>query len=622
MKQFRQLVGKACFLLLVALNTASLRAQVNEKEANGVPQLSDNEIGRLQAALKRLSPNPVEADSLLTQARRLNYQPGQVVALCQLAAIRFQQQQPDQANALLQEAGQLAAQIRGIDEVGWAMNQLPNIARKIGRRNPEFAVASQPVLQALGKSMAASGALLAESMKGRPKGPRPRPSADEPDFRPDIPAPGAEANPYRHQRPRPDYLDRWVDTLINSATTSPRVVQQLTTHKKIRDSSQALSDAFAKKGNYAKAYQYFLQYTAYKDSLNAEATTRRLALLQYQQNLLKKEAQINLLTKDRLLSEQESQAQRQYVLLMIGLVVLLGALLVVLSRNNRAKHRANQRLNEQKETLQQTLKELKTTQNQLIHAEKMASLGELTAGIAHEIQNPLNFVNNFAEVSAELMTELVDHRQQPTRDPDLEDELLTDVLQNLQIIHQHGNRASAIVRGMLEHARTSSGQKEPIDLNALTDEYARLAYQGMRAKNKEGDDAMLTTTFDPGVGLISVIPQDMGRVLLNIFNNAFYAVQQRQKQGEPGYKAEVRVSTKRDANEVIITIRDNGTGIPEEVKKKMFQPFFTTKPSGEGTGLGLSLSYDIITKGHGGKLAVESEEGKFTEIIVTLPVGV
>ncbi|UOQ67040.1 sensor histidine kinase [Hymenobacter volaticus] len=276
-------------------------------------------------------------------------------------------------------------------------------------------------------------------------------------------------------------------------------------------------------------------------------------------------------------------------------------------------------LTQQAEELRYTLTELKTTQAQLIQAEKMASLGELTAGIAHEIQNPLNFVNNFSEVSSELLQELEEEQQKPTRDAELESELLADLKQNLQKITHHGQRASSIVRGMLEHSRASNGERHPTDLNSLCDEYLRLAYHGLRAKDKTFN-ATLTTHFDPNLGMVDIVTQDVGRVLLNLLTNAFYAVQQRQKLQEAGYQPTVTVSTKQGEECIELKVRDNGMGIPEEVKQKIFQPFFTTKPTGEGTGLGLSLSYDIITKGHNGTLSVESVEGQCTEFIITLPL--
>ena len=284
------------------------------------------------------------------------------------------------------------------------------------------------------------------------------------------------------------------------------------------------------------------------------------------------------------------------------------------AQNETLKHQVTQRTGE----LQCSLADLRATQAQLIQKEKMASLGELTAGIAHEIQNPLNFVNNFSEVSIELLEELEEEQAKPIRDAGLEAELVSDLRQNMGKITHHGRRAAAIVRGMLEHSRTSTGERAPTDLNQLADEYLRLAYQGLRAKDKSFN-ATLATDFAPDLPLVEAAGADLGRVLLNLFGNAFYAVQKRQQTGEAGYKPTVSVSTKQLNNQVEIRVSDNGTGIPDEVKAKIFQPFFTTKPTGEGTGLGLSLSYDIITKAHGGTLAVASEPGQGTEFLITLP---
>lgn len=288
------------------------------------------------------------------------------------------------------------------------------------------------------------------------------------------------------------------------------------------------------------------------------------------------------------------------------------------TQNERLEQQVDARTTE----LNQSLTELKTTQAQLIQKEKLASLGELTAGIAHEIQNPLNFVNNFSEVSAELVEELKEGPFQKLLDAekDYAAELLGDLSQNLQKITHHGGRASSIVKGMLEHSRTSTGERQSTDLNALTDEYLRLAYQGMRAKDKLFN-ADLKTDFDPKLGLVEVVPQEIGRVLLNLYNNAFYTVHEKQKTGPADYQPTVRVSTAQANGHVEIRVRDNGMGIPELVKAKIFQPFFTTKPTGEGTGLGLSLSYNIVTKGHGGTLTVDSIEGEGTEFVVTLPIS-
>lgn len=284
-----------------------------------------------------------------------------------------------------------------------------------------------------------------------------------------------------------------------------------------------------------------------------------------------------------------------------------------------AREELERRVVERTTELRHSLENLRTTQTQLIQKEKMASLGELTAGIAHEIQNPLNFVNNFSEVSIELVTELEEEQQKTNRDPELEAELLVDLKQNLQKITHHGGRASNIVKGMLEHSRTATGERQPTDLNALADEYLRLAYQGFKAKDKSFNCELITDLY-PGLGLTDVVPQEIGRVLLNLYNNAFYAVKTKQQTASSDYQPMVTVSTSQVNGSVKIRVQDTGTGMPDTVKSKVFQPFFTTKPTGEGTGLGLSLSYDIVTKGHGGTLIVESTEGIGSEFIITLPI--
>ncbi len=272
-------------------------------------------------------------------------------------------------------------------------------------------------------------------------------------------------------------------------------------------------------------------------------------------------------------------------------------------------------LTKQKEELQTALEELKSTQNQLIQSEKMASLGELTAGIAHEIQNPLNFVNNFADVNTELISEM----EQEIQNGNLGEvkEIARDIRENEAKISFHGRRADAIVKGMLQHSRRNTGQKEPTDINALADEYLRLAYHGLRAKDKSFNTTM-KTEYDASIGNIEVVPQDMGRVLLNLFNNAFYAVMQKAKDAIPNYEPTVSVRTKRFADKIEIRVKDNGCGMPTDLVSKIFQPFFTTKPTGQGTGLGLSLSYDIV-KAHDGDIQVETAEGAGSEFIVRLP---
>jgi len=268
--------------------------------------------------------------------------------------------------------------------------------------------------------------------------------------------------------------------------------------------------------------------------------------------------------------------------------------------------------------LEKALTELKATQAQLIQSEKMASLGELTAGIAHEIQNPLNFVNNFSEVSAELLEELMEELQKG--DWEEAKALAEDITQNLHKIVHHGKRADGIVKGMLQHSRSSDGKKEPTDLNALADEYLRLAYHGLRAKDKSFN-ATLESHFDPGIGQVEMVPQEIGRVILNLLTNAFYAVSEKAREGQNGYVPTVAIKTYREDGRVVVSVSDNANGIPEKVLEKIFQPFFTTKPTGEGTGLGLSMSYDIV-RAHGGDLEVQTQEGSGTTFFIKFKPGI
>lgn len=281
------------------------------------------------------------------------------------------------------------------------------------------------------------------------------------------------------------------------------------------------------------------------------------------------------------------------------------------------KVKLEQQVAERTAELNRSLTDLTQTQAQLIQSEKMASLGELTAGIAHEIQNPLNFVNNFSEVSVELLDELKIELTNGDKDEAIA--IATDVKQNLEKILHHGKRADSIVKGMLQHSRASSSAKEPTDMNKLADEYLRLAYHGLRAKEKTFN-AELITNFDGSLPPINVVPQDIGRVLLNLFTNAFYAVQQKQKTANGDYKPTIQIKTFAPSSGGWgAIVRDNGTGIPENIKDKILQPFFTTKPTGEGTGLGLSLSYDILVKAHGGKIEIDSREGDYTEFTISIP---
>ena len=303
-------------------------------------------------------------------------------------------------------------------------------------------------------------------------------------------------------------------------------------------------------------------------------------------------------------------------------LVLAMALWAFMSYRSRNLKRANQALEEKvaQRTIQlnHSIETLKATQSQLIQSEKMASLGELTAGIAHEIQNPLNFINNFSEVNKELLVELKDEIDKGNAGEIKS--IADDVISNEEKINHHGKRADAIVKGMLQHSRSSTSIKESTDINSLADEYLRLSYHGLRARDKSFN-ATMKTDFDLTIGKINIIPQDIGRVLLNLYNNAFYAVAEKAKQKPEGYEPTVSVTTKKVNGKVEIGVKDNGDGIPQKVKDKIFQPFFTTKPAGLGTGLGLSLSYDIV-KAHGGEMKVETKEGVFTEFIIQLPVSV
>jgi len=303
-----------------------------------------------------------------------------------------------------------------------------------------------------------------------------------------------------------------------------------------------------------------------------------------------------------------------------GVIVILaavGIIVVLLLIAYRRQQTANKLLQSQKKQTEDALQRLQSTQQQLIQSEKMASLGELTAGIAHEIQNPLNFVNNFSEVNKELLTEL--KQELAAKNYEEVGAIADGVIGNEEKINHHGKRADAIVKGMLQHSQSGAGTKEPTNINALADECMRLSYHGFRGKDKSFNTETVTH-FDPDLPKLDVAQQDIGRVMLNLFNNAFYAVNQKLKTVGPDYKPEVSITTSAENSHVIITVKDNGIGIPEHIKEKIMQPFFTTKPTGEGTGLGLSLSYDIVVKGHGGKIELNTEEGEFTEFVVSLPL--
>jgi signal transduction histidine kinase len=396
-----------------------------------------------------------------------------------------------------------------------------------------------------------------------------------------------------------------IDSCILYSKNSLASAQTVNYVKGIMASSQLLSEVYDGL-NKEEAYKYYKISMAAKDSLfNAEKVRQLQELGFAEQQRLEALENAKLDYQNRI---------RSYTLLsLVGTFMLIAMILLI---NNRNKIKANRMLHQQKEEIQRTLTELKTTQSQLIQSEKMASLGELTAGIAHEIQNPLNFVNNFSEVSEELLNEMKDDLAKGRIENALS--LANDALENQKKINHHGKRADAIVKGMLLHSRTSTGQKEDTNINALTDEYLRLAYHGMRAKDKSFN-VTTRTDFDQNAGIVSIVPQDIGRVILNLLNNAFYAVAEKGKQLGEKFEPAVSISTKRVDGTIRILIEDNGTGIPQNVAAKIFQPFFTTKPTGHGTGLGLSISYDIV-KAHGGNLKVESTSGQGSTFTIQLPV--
>jgi len=376
--------------------------------------------------------------------------------------------------------------------------------------------------------------------------------------------------------------------------------------RRVLEGAALLALLYKEKKEADSALHYQDVAIALKDSLFGPDKFKQLQLLaineeQRRQQLLARQARA------------KARYQRTALLSALGVFLLVSLLLW---RNNRNKQKAYALLQRQKAKTDAALEELKATQAQLVQREKMASLGELTAGIAHEIQNPLNFVNNFSEVNKELIAEMKNELFSGNKEEVVA--IADDIEQNLEKINHHGKRADAIVKGMLQHSRANTGEKQLTDINALTDEYSRLSYQAMRSKDKSFN-ATINTNYDGSIGKINVVPQDIGRVLLNLLNNAFYAVQQKKQQLNETYKPMVSISTKKLNDKIEISVKDNGNGIPQKLVDKIFQPFFTTKPTGEGTGLGLSLSYDIV-KAHGGELKVETKEGEGAAFTITLPV--
>jgi signal transduction histidine kinase len=388
------------------------------------------------------------------------------------------------------------------------------------------------------------------------------------------------------------------DSSLHYARQSFQNGQMLIQRLELLETSELLERLFRRVKNTDSAFYYQDIVKAMTDSLYGPQKFKELQLLMLSEQQRQQEIQ----------QAQERYKNETRMIALLSTVAVFLIIAFLLYRNNRHKQKANK-------ILEKALSDLKATQHQLIQSEKMASLGELTAGIAHEIQNPLNFVNNFSEVNAELIEEL----KKELKSGKNEEAILIadDIRDNEQKINHHGKRADAIVKGMLQHSRISTGQKEATNINTLADEYLRLAYHGMRAKDNFFN-VNIKTDFDESIEKIKIVPQDIGRVILNLITNAFYAVNEKKKQQQEGYEPAICVSTKKVGGKVEVKVSDNGNGIPQKILDKIFQPFFTTKPTGQGTGLGLPLSYDIV-KAHGGELKVETREGNGSDFVIHLP---
>lgn len=395
------------------------------------------------------------------------------------------------------------------------------------------------------------------------------------------------------------------DSAIFHATEGLKEAREYGVERRILEASSLLAELY-EPTDLRKA----LYYAKVHDSANEELYGRKKV-----QDLQKTLSDEQDRQRQNELQQVIYQNQIKQYSLLAGLAIFLG-LALLLYRNNRQKQKSNFLLTFQKKQIESALSELKSTQAQLIHSEKMASLGELTAGIAHEIQNPLNFVNNFSEVNRELINEAFQAMKTGNQKEAVE--LLSIVRENEEKIINHGHKADSIVKSMLQHSNGRMGTKELTDVNSLAEERLRLSYHGFRAKDK-AFIATIETNFDQNIGKIMVIPQDIARVLLNMFNNAFYAVSDKKKHVSQHYQPTVSITTRKVNDKVEIRVKDNGNGIPQKVLDKIFQPFFTTKPTGLGTGLGLSLSYDII-KSYGGEINVESKEGEGAEFIIQFPI--
>ncbi|MCW3114819.1 MAG: multi-sensor signal transduction histidine kinase [Segetibacter sp.] len=407
---------------------------------------------------------------------------------------------------------------------------------------------------------------------------------------------------------------RLFDSAVYYARKALVIAQGQSFENEVIEASSILKDVYKEMNFTDSAFKYQELMLAAKDSVYGQEKVKQMQNLSFNEQLRQQE----------LLAQQQQYQNKVKTYVLIATVIVFVIIALILWRNNRYKQRAFDLLRKQKQQTEQegrkaekALEVLQATQSQLIQSEKMASLGELTAGIAHEIQNPLNFVNNFAEINTELIEELKSELQADNKKEALA--IADNIKENQQKINDHGKRADAIVKGMLQHSRANTGKKEPTDINALAEEYLRLSYHGLRAKDI-AFDANFTTDFDETIDKIEVTPQDIGRVLLNLYNNAFYSVSEKKAQLNGIFQPLVSVTTKRTNGKIEISVKDNGTGIPQKALDKIYQPFFTTKPTGQGTGLGLSMSYDII-KVHSGELKVKTIEGEGAEFTIQLPLS-
>ena len=397
-----------------------------------------------------------------------------------------------------------------------------------------------------------------------------------------------------------------LDSSIYFAGISLQICLQYHFDEFTLDASKILMKSFEGQDKPDSALKYVKLMLTAKDSIFSQARTQQALLLDFDEKQRRQE----------IVSAKEKYQTQLRLYGLIGVIGIFVIIATVLYRNNVQRKRINSTLSRQKQELESTLSELRSTQKQLIHSEKMASLGELTAGIAHEIQNPLNFINNFSELNKELIDEAAQANEAGHANG--VKELLATMRENEEKIHRHGQRADSIVKGMLQHSRETRGQMELTDFNAFADEFLRLSYQGYMAKDKNFN-VILRTDFDKEMDKINIVRQDIARVLLNVYNNAFYAVAEKKKMQPEVYEPMVSVSTKRFSDKIQIRVKDNGKGIPQKDLDKIFQPFFTTKPPGQGTGLGLSLSYDIIQV-NGGEITVETKEGAGAEFTIRIPL--